>query len=91
VTIGAAPADHPRSYLLSIERIPLTAKASESIMAFSITTWGVQFRSVCHIPAGWRIKAGNSASPDGEIEGAAAKGSLGFSEEAQRNLRDLRL
>ncbi|WJT00797.1 hypothetical protein [Novosphingobium humi] len=91
LTIGAAPADHPRSYLLSIERIPLTAKASESIMAFSITTWGVQFRSVCHIPAGWRIKAGNSASPDGEIEGGGSQGVTWFQRGSPKELKGLAL
>ncbi|WBY09480.1 hypothetical protein PIB19_09330 [Sphingomonas sp. 7/4-4] len=46
--IGAALTDHPRSYLLSIGRIPLNA--TESIEAFSIKTWGVEFKSVCSIP-----------------------------------------
>lgn len=67
LTVGAAPVDHPRSYLLSIGRIPL--KDTESIEAFSIETWGVEFKSVCRIPGGWRIKAGSSATPNGEFGG----------------------
>lgn len=91
MTIGAAPADRPRSYLLSIERIPLKQKAPESIMGFSIQTWGVQFKSVCHIPAGWRIKAGNSASPEGEIEGIGSQGATWFQRGSPKELKALAL
>jgi hypothetical protein len=67
LTIGAVPVDQPRTYLLSIGRIPL--RDTESINAFAIKTWGVQFRSICRIPSGWRIKAGSSATPSGSLEG----------------------
>ena len=83
--VGAAPADHPRNYLLSIERIPL--KDTESIEAFSIKTWGVAFRSVCRIPGGWRIKAGSSATPDGEIEGEGSQGATWFNKSSPRELQ----
>jgi hypothetical protein len=83
--VGAAPADHPRSYLLSIEGIPL--KDLESITGFSIKTWGVEFRSVCRIPGGWRIKAGNSATPDGEIEGEGSQGATWFNHGSPRELQ----
>lgn len=85
LTVGAAPADHPRSYLLSIGRIPL--KNTESIEAFSIRTWGVEFRSVCRIPGGWRIKAGNSATPNGEVEGTGSQGATWFSQSSPNELR----
>ncbi len=83
--IGAAPTDHPRSYLLSIGRIPLND--TESIEAFSIKTWGVEFKSVCNIPGGWRIKAGNSATPDGEIEGEGSHGATWFNESNPKELQ----
>ena len=83
--IGAAPADHPRSYLLSIGRIQLVD--TESIEAFSIKTWGVEFRSVCRIPGGWRIKAGNSATPDGELEGEGSQGATWFNESSPKELQ----
>jgi hypothetical protein len=68
---AAAPVDHPRDYLASI-RIDL--KDDEYVDRFSIDTWGVTFKAVCHIPPGWRIKAGGSAAPDGIIAGEASHG-----------------
>ena len=81
---GATPADHPRSYLMSIGRIPL--KDTESIEAFSIKTWGVEFTSVCSIPGGWRIKAGSSATPNGEIEGEGSQGATWFNKSSPKEL-----
>jgi hypothetical protein len=74
LALAAAPVqvDHPRTYLLSVGGIAL--KASESIEAFSIDTWGVDFAAVCRIPAGWRIKAGGGATPDGELSGQGSQG-----------------
>lgn len=87
LTLGAAPVDHPRTYLLSIGGIPL--KGPDSINAFSIQTWGVVFNAVCHIPYGWRIKAGNSASPDGEIDGEASQGITWFRKSTPKKFRNL--
>lgn len=86
LTTAAAPVDHPRTYLLSIGRIPL--KDKESIEAFSIKTWGVEFRAVCNIPGGWRIKAGSSASPNGEIEGQGSQGATWFNRSSPNELRN---
>lgn len=83
--LGAAPADHPRSYLLSIGRIPL--KDTESIEAFSVKTWGVEFRTVCRIPGGWRIKAGSSATPNGEVEGEGSQGATWFNQSSPKELQ----
>lgn len=76
LTFSAAQVDHPRTFLLSIGRIPL--KDAESIEAFSIRTWGVEFRSVCSIPDGWRIRAGSSATPNGDLEGEGSQGATWF-------------
>lgn len=83
--VGAAPADHPRSYLLSIGRIPV--RDTESIEAFSIKTWGVLFKSVCSIPVGWRIKSGSSLTPNGEIEGEGSQGVTWFNKTSPKELK----
>jgi hypothetical protein len=88
-TLGAAPADQPKSYLLSIVRLPVGARAAESIEAFSISTWGVQFRSVCHIPPGWRIKAGSSLTPNGELSGSGSQGVTWFRQSNPKELEAL--
>ena len=84
LTIGAVPVDQPRTYLLSIGRIPL--RDTESINAFAIKTWGVQFRSICRIPCGWRIKAGSSATPSGSLEGNGSQGATWFHEGSPKDL-----
>jgi hypothetical protein len=85
LTIGAAPVDHPRTYLLSIGTIPLTN--AESVSAFTLQTWGVRFRSICRIPSGWWIKAGSSATPDGVLEGSGSQGATWFNHSSPRELR----
>jgi hypothetical protein len=84
LAVNAAPVDHPRSYLLSVGRLPL--KDDESIEEFSIQTWGVEFNAVCRIPGGWRIKAGKSATPDGELDGIGSQGATWFN---HRNPKEL--
>ncbi|WP_242152314.1 hypothetical protein [Sphingomonas sp. BAUL-RG-20F-R05-02] len=86
LAIGAAPVDHPRTYLLSISTIPL--RDTESVEAFSLETWGVEFRSVCSIPSGWRIKAGSSVTPNGALEGNGSQGATWFNTGSPRQLRD---
>ncbi|USU11942.1 hypothetical protein NF701_15640 [Sphingomonadaceae bacterium OTU29THOMA1] len=87
LSIGAAPIDHPRTYLLSVGRIPLAD--TESVAEFAIETWGVEFISVCHIPRGWRIKVGSSATPNGELEGKGSQGATWFNTGSPKELRDL--
>lgn len=82
--VGAAPVDQSTSYLLTLGHIPITDM--ESIEAFSIQTWGVTFKSVCHIPGGWRIKAGNSATPEGELDGEGSQGATWFSQSSPDEL-----
>lgn len=83
---AAAPvADHPQTYLLSVIGLPVAD--TESIKAFSLKTWGVEFNSVCRIPGGWRIKAGSSASPDGELSGEGSQGATWFNKSSPIELR----
>ena len=56
--------------------------------SLSIATWGVEFRSVCKIPGGWRIKAGNSATPDGGLEGEGSQGATWFNRQSPSELRN---
>jgi hypothetical protein len=86
VTQGiASAADHPRTYLLSIVGLPV--RDTVSVKAFSFDTWGVGFNAVCHIPYGWRIKAGNSASPNGELAGVGSQGITWFNQRDPKSLR----
>jgi len=81
-----APVDHPVTYLASIIAVPL--KAGERFSEFSIATWGVTFTAVCHIPSGWTVKAGGSATPEGVLEGEASLGTTWLSEKSSKALQD---
>ena len=82
---GAASAvDHPHTYLLLIIGLPVRDTAS--VKAFSFNTWGVQFKSVCRVPGGWRITAGGSLTPQGEFAGEGSQGITRFN---QRNPKHL--
>jgi hypothetical protein len=63
--------ERPTTYLASIN-VPL--QSGERVESFSIDTWGVDVLAVCHIPSGWRITAGRSATPDGVIAGEGSHG-----------------
>jgi len=80
----AAPVDHSKTYLASITGIKLGA--NEYVDGFSIATWGVIDRAVCHFPPGWSINAGSSADPTGAIEG---QGSLGVAYLDRKRLSEL--
>lgn len=82
-----AEADRPRTYLVSIVDIPL--EAGESLESFSIATWGVEYKAVCKIPGGWRMKAGTSATPDGTLEGEGSQGATWFHERTPPELHEI--
>jgi hypothetical protein len=82
---SSAPADHPKTFLASIEGIPLGP--NESMDEFQVETWGVEFKAVCHIPGGWWIEAGGSATPEGSLKG---RGSLGATWLNRKSLSELR-
>lgn len=84
---ASVPPDHPRHYLLSIVDLPL--RNDESLMAFSFETWGVQFEAVCHIPSGWRIEAGSSATPNGTLAGKGSQGATWFNRPTPRELHGI--
>ena len=82
---GAASAvDHPHTYLLSVVGLPV--KHDVSLKAFSFDTWGVEFNSVCRVPGGWRIKAGSSATANGELAGEGSQGATWFNRSNPKDL-----
>lgn len=83
--VAAHAADRPHTYLLSVVGLP--ARDTLSVKAFSFDTWGVEFNAVCRIPGGWRIKAGSSATPNGELAGEGSQGATWFSQSSPRELR----
>ena len=86
---SAGPQDHPKTYLISVIGLPI--KHGEQMEHFSISTWGVEVQAVCKIPAGWRIKAGNSLSPDGVLEGEGSQGVTWFIRRSPTELRHIAL
>jgi len=48
----------------------------------------VTFDAVCHIPPGWTIKAGGSATPEGVLEGEASLGTTWLSAKSSPELKD---
>ena len=68
--LSAAPA--PRMYLVSITGLGLGP--DEYIDGFKLQSWGVRYKAVCRIPAGWLIKAGSSTTAAGWLEGEGSHG-----------------
>ncbi len=83
----SATVDHPQTYLASITGIRLGAK--EFVDEFSIDTWGVTHKAVCHFPPGWFINAGSSADPSGQIKGQASMGVTYLNRERLSELKGL--
>lgn len=73
------------TFLLSVVDLPLGQNGA--VKSFSLKTWGVSFHAICHIPPGWVIGAGGSATPDGELKG---DGSLGITWLRSAELPELR-
>lgn len=86
---GPVQTDQPKGYLLSIVDLPL--QGDESIEGFTLSTWGVTFGTVCHIPPGWTVKAGGSLTPEGVLEGEGSLGTSWFRESSPPELREFAL
>jgi hypothetical protein len=66
--IQASPATSEiRRALLSVEG--LKVGTTESIRAFHIETWGVEFLAVCHVPPSWALKSEKFEDPEGYFDG----------------------
>jgi len=85
----AVPVDHPHTYLLSVVDFPL--KVDESVESFSFSTWGVDVNAVCHVPGGWRIKAGRDSTPRGEISGTGSTGTTWYRERSPKQFHNFAL
>jgi hypothetical protein len=86
LAVAPTQSDQERTYLASVEGIHLVDKY-EMIESFHISSWGVHFLSVCHIPVGWTITAGGSLTPEGLFEG---QGGLGVSMPREANPKSFR-
>jgi hypothetical protein len=75
-----------KTYILSLRELPL--EADESIESFSLKTWGVEFKAVCHIPSDWELTAGRTG-PLGKLEGQAGHGASQLGHNRLRELRGL--
>ena len=87
IPAAAMAGERPRTYLLSIVNLP-TAD-TQSVNAFKVETWGVESVSVCRIPAGWRITAGSSLTPNGTLAGEGGQGITWFNGHNPNALRSL--
>ena len=74
------------TYLASISSVRL--KQGESIDAFTLKTWGVDFLAVCNIPNDWEITAG-SHGPEGRLEGTAGHGASQLRTQDLRRMREI--
>lgn len=83
----ALPANGARTFVASIHGVKL--RPNEYVAAFSVDTWGVIYRAVCHIPPGWYVKAGGTAAPDGGFEGQGTHGVSYLSKERLKELEGL--
>jgi hypothetical protein len=72
--------------LLSLTPPPL--KSDEYIEAFEIQTQGVDIFSVCHVPYGWKARAGIVDKFTGELSGEAGLGAS-FVSPSSKNMNEL--
>ena len=77
-----------RTYLLSIDAIRLAT--DERVETFSLETWGVTFKSVCHVPDDWEITV-RGAGIGGLLSGEAGHGVVYLSRTDLPKLKDLAL
>ena len=64
----ALPLPAPAAQLLSITNLDLAE--NEFVASLQIKTWDVKILSVCHLPPGWIVSAGQNSSSDGQLSGS---------------------
>jgi hypothetical protein len=67
--LAAPAAAEVRRVLLTVDGLNLPA--NETIRAFHIETWGVEFLAVCHLPPSWELKSEKFEDPEGWLDGKA--------------------
>ena len=77
-------------FLLSL-MLAASASSQDNPKTFLVSVVGFPLKSGESIPGGWRIKAGNSATPDGVLEGEGSQGATWFNRSSPRELRSLAL
>lgn len=80
--------DRPQTYLVSVINLPVGGDYS-AVQRFGFETWGVRFRAVCHVPEGWRIKAGGLLNPGGVFEGEGSNGVTWFARPNPEELQNI--
>jgi hypothetical protein len=85
----AAAAEQATTYLVSIADARIAE--GELLEQFTIETWAVDILAICSIPRGWLIRAGQTAAPDGIIEGEATHGVTRLGSERWSDLENLAL
>ena len=88
VLATTTPAAAAQTYLASIEGVSLAA--DESIPSFTVKTWGVEIKAICHIPADWEITGGRFGSL-GRIVGQAGHGATALRTRDLHQFRGLAL
>ncbi len=78
--------NQPKTYLASVV---IELGSAESISEFAFDTWGIQYEAVCHIPSGWRIQVGSSATLKGVLKGEGSHGATWLDKEGLQSLRSL--
>ena len=84
----ATPAAAAHTYLASIEGVSLSP--DESVPSFTVKTWGVEIKAICHIPDDWEITGGRYG-PLGRIAGQAGHGATALRTRDLHQLRGLAL
>lgn len=84
-TVVAVPAG--ATQLLSLQDFPVGP--NEYVEAFSIDTFGVLPRAVCHIPYGWIVTAGVDGTPVGSLSGQAGHGANALNTAGLEQLKQL--
>jgi hypothetical protein len=81
-----AKGDESKIFLMSVS---VDLAPNESLREFAIDTWGIQYEAVCHIPLGWRVEAGASATLDGVTKGEGSHGATWLNRESLNELQDV--
>lgn len=58
-----------RRVLLTVDG--LNIPTNQTIRAFHIETWGVEFLAICHLPPSWELKSEKFEDPEGWLDGKA--------------------
>ena len=67
----------------------LDLPSTQTIRAFHIETWGVEFVAVCHLPPSWQLKSEKFEDSEGWLDGHADTGGESLKELSDMYLVDV--